>query len=104
MDDPAKRDAAGRFGDGNRANPSGRPRVVQEYRQWLIDNLWDKSKTALREMLEGDDNRAKAFAVKEINDRILGKAPQAITDGEGGPLLGSPELLIELLKKLGGRE
>jgi hypothetical protein len=101
MDDPAKRDSAGRFGEGNRANPSGRPKAFKEYQEWLRENALDPAKEALLACLKSDDQKVQMLAVKEVHDRLFGKAPQAITNEDGSPLLGGISAdVIEHMRKL----
>lgn len=88
MDDPAKRDSAGRFGVGNQANPSGRPRAFREYQDWLRENALEPAKQALLACLRSDDQKVQMLALKEVHDRLFGKAPQAITNEDGSPLFG----------------
>lgn len=83
MDDPANRDSAGKFGPGNKANPSGRPKAWREYQEWLKENALGKAKAALLSCLSSADEKVQMMAVKEVNDRLFGKAPQAITDADG---------------------
>lgn len=86
-EDRAKRDSAGRFGSGNSANPSGRPRVIKE----LLDSFRDVGdltylRGRLMELAKGDDLRVAMAAIKEWHDRAYGKAPQAVTGPEGEAL------------------
>jgi len=71
---------------GSSGNPSGRPKLVREYQQWIRENAWDQAKAALLACLADADGRVRMAAIKEINDRMLGKAPQAITNEDGTPL------------------
>ena len=71
----AKRQASGKFGAGNTANPGGRPRVAAE----LLEELQKLTPLAiqrLREMLEADDPKQHVFAVQQVLDRNLGKPVQ----------------------------
>ena len=103
MDDPANRDAAGRFGNGNQANPSGRPKAFKEYQSWLASECLGEIKNAYMRCLRSDDEKVVMMAVKEGCDRLFGKAPQTILGEDGKPLLSGfgAELLAALanLKK-----
>lgn len=101
MDDPAKRDSAGRFGPGNVANPSGRPKAFKEYQEWLLVNALDPAKEALLACLHDDDGKVRMMAIKEVADRLFGKAPQTILGEDGKPLLaGFGAELIAALSNL----
>lgn len=105
MDDPAKRDSAGRFGEGNKANPSGRPKAFKEYQEWLRENALDLAKAALLDCLSHEDAKVRMLALKEVNDRLFGKAPQAITNEDGTPLFGgiSPDVIDHMRKLAEGK-
>ncbi len=87
MDDPANRDSAGKFGPGNQANPSGRPKAFKEYQEWLSEHAMGPAKNALLNCLMSEDGRVQMMAVKEVADRLFGKAPQTILGEDGKPLL-----------------
>lgn len=99
MDDPANRDAAGRFGAGNVANPSGRPKAFKAYQEWLEANALDLAKKALIDCLLSDDGKVKMMALKEVGDRLFGKAHQTIVGEDGKPLLSG--VATELAAALG---
>lgn len=84
--DPAKRDDKGRFGPGNVANPSGRPKVLREFREKLHQEFYDESFEVMRRALADPDGKTRVAALKELWDRMFGKAPQAITNEDGSPL------------------
>jgi hypothetical protein len=81
-----ERDENGRVKPGQSLNPSGRPKLVKEYQQWLREEAWDKAKAALLKCLQSEDEKVQMMAVKEVNDRLLGRAPQALTTEDGDPL------------------
>ncbi len=103
-DDPANRDSAGRFGAGNAANPSGRPKAFREYQEWLAENALGPAKDALLACLRDEDGRVRIAAVKEVADRLFGKAPQTILGEDGKPLLAGlgNELVAALAKMASG--
>lgn len=101
MSDPANRDSAGRFGPGNVANPSGRPKAHREFLEWIEGNALEHAKRALLKALLADDFKANQWAVKETLDRYFGKAPQAVTGEDGKPLLaGVGAEIVEAIKRM----
>lgn len=101
MDDPANRDAAGKFGPGNNANPSGRPKAFKAYQEWLEANALEPAKAALLACLHSDDGKVQMLALKEVADRLFGKAPQTILGEDGKPLLaGFGAEVVALLQGL----
>jgi hypothetical protein len=103
MDEPEKRDAAGRFGAGNRANPGGRPKLIREFQDWLAEECYPIAQEALKGCLRSDDEKVRMLAIKEVHDRLFGKPVQAITGADGAPLIPriqladlSPEQLAAL--------
>jgi hypothetical protein len=83
---------------GQSGCPAGKAKGVKDKRKQLRDLLWHlvpKAAQVLEEMLSEKDN--KAFAAKEVFDRVYGKAAQAVelTGKAGGPMqaviqLGKP--------------
>ena len=86
------------FPPGVSGNPSGRPKALREYQEWLAANALDKAKEVLLGCLDHPDGRVRMAAVKEIADRLFGKAPQAITGEDGKPI--AIALGVELLSAL----
>lgn len=82
----ANRDEKGRLLPGSTANPSGRPKLVREYQDWIRENAWEQAKAALLACLADPDGRIRMMAVKEINDRLLGKPTQSVANEDGTPL------------------
>lgn len=83
---PDNRDRDGKFQPGLSGNPGGRPKAFREYQDWLRENCLPKAKDALVKCLESEDEKVQIMAVKEVSDRLFGKAPQSITGPDGGPL------------------
>lgn len=98
MDDPAKRDSAGRFGPGNQANPSGRPKKIREFHKWLSEQAYPKAQAALLACLDDEDGRVRVAALREVFDRMFGKPKQPITGDDGKPLVDIAPLLERLAK------
>lgn len=81
-----KRDEKGRLLPGGTANPNGRPveskekklekkakrEFIAEYKQELREALPKISPVLIDKAVEGD-----MTAIKEVNDRVMGKAPQS---------------------------
>ena len=72
---------------GPSPNPGGRPKALKEALE-AFRNPEDLSKLRVRLLMlaNDEDGRIAVSAIKEWHDRAYGKAPQAITDGEGGPV------------------
>ncbi len=68
-------------------NPGGRPKAFKEYQEWLSENALGPAKDALLRCLHNEDGRVQMMAVKEVADRLFGKAPQTILGEDGRPLL-----------------
>lgn len=96
------RNAAGRFKEGNRANPGGRPKAVREALE-AFRNTEDLVyiRGRLRELIASDDEKVALGAIKEWHDRALGRPHQTISGEDGSPLLGGlvPDML-ESMRKL----
>lgn len=97
-DNKPERNEKGQLLPGNTANPEGRPQtteeekivkkateqLVKEYKESLAQALPTISPVLIKKAEEGD-----LGSIKEINDRVIGKADQKVditTDGK--PLLG----------------
>lgn len=74
------------------------PKPFKEYKDWLTENALPEAKTALLDCLRGADGKVRMMAVKEVADRLFGKAHQAITNADGSPVM--PVNLVELLMRL----
>jgi hypothetical protein len=100
--DAPLRDEQGRLLPGSTANPSGRPKLVREFQQALRDRCYDKALDAITACLDDPDGKIRMSAVKEVFDRLFGKASQAITGADGAPLV--PVDLAGLLSRAVGGE
>lgn len=103
------RDEQGRFVNGVSGNPDGRPpdteeqiitkkavkELIKEYKEGLADALEKVSPILIAEALKGNIQ-----AIKEINDRVMGKPEQCLSDRDGNVIL--PIKII--IQKQDGRE
>ena len=69
---PANRDESGRFVAGNKANPSGRPKVPQEVRE-AIKAACPEAVQVLIELLHDKKSLIRLEAAKTLLDRGYGK-------------------------------
>jgi hypothetical protein len=81
-----KRDEKGRLLPGSSGNPGGRSKIVREFKEWLLAEAYPKAQQALLELLSSDDDKVRIQAVKEVNDRLFGRAPVTVEDVEGNRL------------------
>jgi hypothetical protein len=92
------RTGKGWFQPGQSANPGGRPAVVKQVRELLQEQVPANIEklVAIR-----DDPNSKAsdvlVAIRELNDRAMGRAPQAVelsgnVGNENGPAAHTPDL------------
>lgn len=77
MNDPANRDVSGKFGPGNKANPSGRPKEPVHVRL-LAQEHTTRAIQRLAELLESPDERVACSASVALLDRAWGKPAQSI--------------------------
>lgn len=82
------RDELGRLRKGHSGNPSGRPKLVQDFQRFLSAEAWPEAKKALLECLKSGDGKVRMMAVKEVHDRLFGRAPMTFTDEDGNELKG----------------
>lgn len=102
MDEPGSRTPEGKFTPGVSGNPSGRPKAFKEYQEWLSEHALGPAKEALLKCLSNEDGKVQMMAVKEVADRLFGKAPQTILGEDGKPLLaGLGAELVDALRKMG---
>jgi hypothetical protein len=88
-----------RFAPGNKFSTGGRPKVWKEYKQWIEDRCLPLAQDALLRCLEHKDGKIQMMAVKEVHDRLFGKASQQVAiTGEEGKSLGVD--LLPLLQRL----
>ena len=73
------RDKNGRFTKGSRANPGGRPKTDEEFKE-ALKKLVPRSIEVLHEILMSEEasNKDKLRAVEVIFDRVYGKPYQAV--------------------------
>lgn len=93
-EDKPRRDKKGRLLPGGTANPGGRPKAMREYQEWLRKNALEKAKKALLACLASKDGKVRMMAVKEVNDRLLGKAPQSVQTEDGETLKLVPVIMV----------
>jgi Family of unknown function (DUF5681) len=110
-DDPApittaeaisERKPDGRFKPGVSGNPGGRPAVAREFRALLQEEVAKNLEVlvAIRDNPDAKDTDRIA-CIKELNDRALGRAPQAVEHsgaiGSGnGPAEHKPDMASRL--------
>lgn len=80
-------------------NPGGRPKAFREYQEWLAGSALEPAKEALLRCLHNEDGKVQMMAVKEVADRLFGKAPMTVLGEDGKPLLSG--FTAELLAALG---
>lgn len=73
----ANRDVSGRWLPGTSPNPAGRPTMPAEVREILAEAT-PKAVARLVELMDDEDPRVALVACREIMDRSLGKASQAV--------------------------
>ena len=85
-------------------NPGGRPKAFKAYQEWLEANALEPAKNALIACLHDEDGKVRMMAIKEVADRLFGKAPQTILGEDGKPLLaGFGAEIIAALSNLKGK-
>jgi len=80
-----ERDEHGRITKGT-PNPGGRPKKLKEFRAKLEQEFYEEAFAVMRECLASSDGKVRIAALKELWDRMWGKAPQAVTNEDGTPL------------------
>ena len=91
------RDARGRFVKGSPPpNPGGRPKGAAELREALREYEPEAIQRLVALMRTARSEKVRLDAIREIFDRLYGRAPQAITGEDGGPV----ELTLRILREL----
>jgi hypothetical protein len=105
------RTGKGCFQPGQSGNPEGRPKIVKHIRELLQEQV-EKNIEALVAMRDAKDTKDsdRIACIKELNDRALGRAPQAVehsgaigsTNGPGDhtPDMGLKSSLAGLREKV----
>lgn len=97
-----KRDEKGRLLPGSTANPSGRPKKLKEFQDALHDRFYERAFSVMQELLASPDDKVRVAAIKELWDRMFGKAPQAVTGADGEALKVDLIGLAATLKRFAG--
>jgi len=95
--DAPQRDASGRLLPGHTANPGGRPKVQREL-QAILEECGPKAAEKVKALIDSPDEKVALAAARDVLDRILGRAPQAIE--VGGEALN--DVLARILAGRGG--
>ena len=83
-----------KFKKGESGNPGGVSKTAKEIRELARQNCPHAIRKLIK-LLESKDERTVIAAAKELMDRGLGKAPQAIVGADGeGPVLARIERVI----------
>src|SRR5258708_4202300 len=77
---------------GQSGNPGGRPRLEGEIRR-LAQSHGKRAIRRLAQLLKSENERVAVTAAQILLDRGFGKAPQALTGPDGGPLIPTGLLL-----------
>jgi hypothetical protein len=80
------------------------PKKLREFQQALRDRFYDRSFEVMDELLKDPDGKVRVAAIKELYDRMFGKAPQALTGADGESLRIDVTSLVGALAKLGEDE
>ena len=76
---PANRDKTGRFSPGNRANPSGRPKIPKDVKEMLKAATADAARLLIDTMNNQEaDLKLRVDCAERVLDRVYGKASQPI--------------------------
>lgn len=76
----------GGFKKGRTGNPKGRPKEFADVKELARQYTKQAIDTLAEIMRDGDTHAARAMAADKLLDRAWGKAPQAITGEDGGPI------------------
>jgi hypothetical protein len=100
---PANRTPEGKFPKGISGNPSGRPKLIQEFHKALTEQHYPRALAALLECLNDEDGRVRVAAVREVFDRLFGKPKQTITGEDGQPVAVAVDMAA-MLERLAGND
>lgn len=100
---PEKPRPAHLYKKGQSGNPGGKAKAIRE----ALDAFrkpedLEKLRLRLVELAEGEDGKVAVSAIREYHDRAFGKAPQAITGEDGGPVKIDTDLAA-MIGRLGGK-
>lgn len=94
------RDALGRLLPGATLNPGGRPLLVSQFREFLAAEALPEAKKTLLKCLASEDGQVAMAAVREVYDRLFGKARQEVTGIEGRPIEVATVDVLEVLRRI----
>lgn len=102
-DKPRRKNGPGRpFVKGQpSANPGGRPKLVQEFQKALRERCYDKAIDTLVGCLDDPDGRVRVAALREVFDRMFGKAKVTLAGEDGQPAVVAVDL-ASALERLAG--
>lgn len=88
------------FEKGKSGNPGGRPKENAEVRKLAREHTSEAIKR-LVDWMRSDNAKASVSAANALLDRGWGKAPQALTGEDGGPIQTEEVGTKELARRLG---
>jgi hypothetical protein len=85
---PANRDKTGRFAPGNRANPSGRPKLPQDVKEMFKAATTDAAKLLIDTMNNQEmDIKLRVDCAERVIERVYGKPTQPIDGNVDGKIM-----------------
>lgn len=77
-----------KFAPGQSGNPGGRPKAVNKVRELIAERGVEVVESLFTIAFDPKEHPPTRLAAhRELLDRWLGKAPQQMDDGDGGPLV-----------------